>query len=246
MKQTNTYIFVYASVMVIAVAAILSFAAMALKPFQEKNIEIERKKYILQSTNLTSGIDQASDKNEFVESKYDKYIANSFVIDTKGNIKEGIDAFNINMKFELSKPFDERVLPVYVCSMDDGTTKYIIAVRGNGLWGPLWGNISFNDDFNTIYGVVFDHKSETPGLGAEITQEFFTKPFSGKKIFNKSGKLVSINIYKGGKGAAEIAGDTDHGVDAISGGTITCKGVEKMLRDCLENYKSYLKNQNSN
>ncbi len=246
MKQSNTYIFVYSSVMVIVVAAILSFATMALKPYQDKNKEIEKKKYILQSANLAADIANAKNTDKYIEEEFDKYITNSFVIDTKGNKKEGIDAYSINMKLELSKSVEERILPIYICSLDDGSTKYIIAVRGKGLWGPVWGNMAFNDDFNTIYGVVLDHKAETPGLGAEITQDFFTSPFKEKKIFNTSGKLEAINIYKGGKGAAKNAGDLDHGVDAISGGTITSKSVEKMIKDCLRDYENYFKNKKSN
>jgi len=231
--------------MVIAVAAILSFAAMALKPYQDKNIEVEKKKYILESAHLAKSLGEAENKQKYIEEEYEKFITNSFVVDSKGNKKEGVDAFSVNMKYELSLPVEERSLPVYICSLEDGSAKYIIPVRGKGLWGPIWGNMAFNDDFNTIYGVVLDHKAETPGLGAEIKQDFFTSPFNGKKIFNADGNLEAINIYKGGKGAAEIAGDFEHGVDAISGGTITSKGVEKMFRDNLSDYENYFKKQKS-
>jgi len=246
MKQTNTYIFVYASVMVIAVAAILSFAAMSLKPYQEKNREIEKKKYILQSVNLTKDLDKADNKDKFIENEYKKYITNSIVINSKGEKIEGVDAFSISMKVEMSKPSKERKLPIYICTLDDGSVKYIVSLRGKGLWGPIWGNLAFDNDFNTIYGVVFDHKAETPGLGAEITKAFFQKPFLGKTIFDESDNFTSIHVYKGGKGAAKAAGDLKHGVDAISGGTITSRGVESMLKTCLSDYKNYFKNQNLN
>jgi Na+-transporting NADH:ubiquinone oxidoreductase subunit C len=96
--------------------------------------------------------------------------------------------------------------------------------------------MSFKSDFNTVFGTTFDHKGETPGLGAEINQDWFEQPFIGKQIFAEDGKLVSILIVKGGAKPDDI-----HGVDAISGGTITSKGVEKMLLDNLTNYEAYFK-----
>ncbi|MFC2087108.1 NADH:ubiquinone reductase (Na(+)-transporting) subunit C, partial [Bacteroidota bacterium] len=121
----------------------------------------------------------------------------------------------------------------------------IIPLRGKGLWGPIWGYVSLEDDYNTVYGAVFDHKTETPGLGAEINTTWFQKPFKGKNIFNQSGEFVGINIYKGGSGAAANAGDLKHGVDGISGGTITSKGVEAMIHDNLNLYTAYF-NKNKN
>ena len=136
----------------------------------------------------------------------------------------------------------ERKLPVYVCE-HNGKQNLIIPVRGKGLWGPIWGYVSLNMDYNTINGVVFDHKTETPGLGADINQAWFQDPFKGKKIFDDNMNFTSIHVYKGGKGSALNAGDTEHGVDAISGGTITSKGLEAMLQDCLVGYVPFLKKQ---
>jgi Na+-transporting NADH:ubiquinone oxidoreductase subunit C len=87
---------------------------------------------------------------------------------------------------------------------------------------------------NTIYGVTFDHKGETPGLGAEINTTPFEHQFLGKKFFDND-KFVSIGVIKGGAKEEDL-----HGVDAISGGTITSKGLEKMLFDCISKYNEYL------
>ena len=123
--------------------------------------------------------------------------------------------------------------PVFVADID-GAIKYILPTYGVGLWGPVWGYISLNEDKNTVYGVLFDHKGETPGLGAEITQPFFQKQFSGKTIFENS-TLKAITVKKGGNATGA------HEVDAISGGTITSKGVETMISDYLKCYEQFLK-----
>ena len=237
MKQTNAYTFMYASVMVIVVAAILSFASESLKPIQENNVKIEKIQNILSSVNIESTTDNASEI-------FDKYIpeAKRITIDNEGNIKEGVSAFNIDLKKEFAKAKNEQSFPLFICKLDNGEEKMIIPILGKGLWGPIWGYIAMDMDYNTIYGAVFDHKGETPGLGADINKDWFEKPFSGKTIFDKDGNFVSITVHKGGKGAAERAGDTEHGVDAISGGTITSKGLEAMVKDNLQNYVNYFKN----
>lgn len=231
MKQfSNTYIFIFSSVMVLIVALLLSLAAMQLKPFQDKNIEVEKKQNILASVNIPSTPENAVDL-------YQKYITESYVINSLGQRIEGVDAFTLDVKGELSKPINQRRLPIFVGSLDDGKNAYVVPMRGKGLWGPIWGYISFEKDFNTVYGVVFDHQGETPGLGAEINQTWFQKPFFGKTIFEDSTRFVSIKVVKGG-----IKPNDLHGVDAISGGTITSKAVEAMLDTCLTPYKNYFLN----
>ncbi len=127
-------------------------------------------------------------------------------------------------------------------SVAGGKTLYIIPVSGSGLWGPVWGYVAVEGDWNTIAGVVFDHKGETPGLGAEITTPKFTGQFAGKKLFDDAGQLVGITVLKG----AGASRGNDHAVDAISGGTITSRAVENMIRETLMQYKFYIENQRSN
>jgi Na+-transporting NADH:ubiquinone oxidoreductase subunit C len=224
---SNTYIFIFSMVMVVVIALLLSLAAMQLKPFQDKNIEIEKKRNILASIRIPSTVDDAVDK-------YAKYITNSFVINNKGQNKEGMDAFLVDMKAEMGKPSETRSLPVFTGTLDNGSHAYVVPLRGKGLWGPIWGYMSFQPDLNTIYGVVFDHQGETPGLGAEIALDWFQKPFSGKKIFEDSVHFVSVKVLKGGAPPGDV-----HGVDAITGGTITSKCLEAMLDSCLVQYKTY-------
>ncbi len=229
---SNTYIFIFSTIMVIIVAALLSTAAIFLQPLQKKNIEINKKQNILSSINIESTPKTANEK-------YSKHIINSYVIDYKGNTKKGTDAFKINLKKEITKNIEDINLPIYVGSVEKNEKVYIIPIRGKGLWGPIWGYISFKNDFNTIYGANFSHKSETPGLGAEIATTSFQEQFIGKKIFDKSNKFISVSVMK--NGTADQT--SEYEVDGISGGTITSKAVQKMIFNIIENYKAYFKDQ---
>jgi Na+-transporting NADH:ubiquinone oxidoreductase subunit C len=213
--------------MVVAVATLLSLAATLLQPAQEKNLEIEKKKSMLESINIPA------DRNN-AEELYNKYIKESFVLNSKGEPVEGIDAFNVVMNVEQKKPIEQQYLPVFSATPGNGEKVLILPMEGKGLWGPIYGYVSLKSDMNTIYGVTFDHKGETPGLGAEINTPGFEGMFQGKKLFEE-GKFVSVKVLKGG-----AKKDDPHGVDAISGGTITSKGLEKMLLDCIGKYNDYL------
>jgi Na+-transporting NADH:ubiquinone oxidoreductase subunit C len=213
--------------MVVAVATLLSLAATLLQPAQEKNLEIEKKKSMLESINIPA------DRNN-AEELYTKYIKESFVLNSKGEPVEGVDAFNVVMNVEQKKPLEQQYLPVFSATPDNGEKVIILPVEGKGLWGPIYGYVSLKSDMNTIYGVTFDHKGETPGLGAEINTPEFEGMFTGKKLFEDE-KFVSVMVLKGG-----AKKDDPHGVDAISGGTITSKGLEKMLLDCIVKYNDYL------
>lgn len=225
--NSNNYIFIYASVMVIIVAAVLSFAATQLQPMQEKNISLEKKQSILRAINIDTSRAAADDL-------YDKYIKKTLVVDNEGNLQENREAFEINIAEELDKKPDNRDYPLYIYS-HEGVQTYILPVRGKGLWGPIWGYVAIKDDFNTIYGATFDHSSETPGLGAEISTNEFQQQFTGKTLFNEEGQFVAIDVKKGGR-----AEPTDpHAVDGISGGTITSNGVENMVYDIIQEYLPY-------
>ncbi|MCY1719607.1 NADH:ubiquinone reductase (Na(+)-transporting) subunit C [Prolixibacteraceae bacterium Z1-6] len=225
-RNSNTYTFLYAAIMVIIVAAVLASVSMALKPAQKKNVAIEKKQNILASVNIESTAATA-------EAIYAEKIIGEYVVTVKGEQVEG-DAFTTDLKKERAKDAADMLLPVFEVKTDDGL-KYVLPLYGAGLWGPVWGYVSLSDDMNTIYGANFDHEGETPGLGAEISTTAFEAPFKGKKIFDESGKLVSILVAKVGQVAPE-----EHKVDAISGGTITSKGLEQMLQDDFTAYEEFL------
>ena len=233
---SNTYIFVFSLIMVTIVAVLLSFVSMSLQPRQQMNIETEKKDNILTTVGITEEA-VGVDKNTFISDEFKKYITDSYCVDYNGN-KLDADAFEVtlNLEEEIRKPREERNYPVFVYTGDNGTERYVVPVRGRGLWGPIWGYIALESDLNTIAGTVFDHEGETPGLGAQIATVDFEKEFNGKTIFNDAGEFVSIEVVKGGADPSD-----KHGVDAISGGTITSKGLEAMLADCLTGYVAYFK-----
>jgi len=228
MKQfSNRYIFTFSIIMVIAVATLLSLAATLLQPAQERNLEVEKKKNMLESINVPA-------TRENTEELYDKYITESFVLNSRGELVSGVDAFTVVIKNEQKKPLEEQSLPVFRAEPADGEKVIIIPVEGKGLWGPIYGYVSLKSDMNTIYGVNFDHKGETPGLGAEINTTPFESQFHGKRLFDND-SFISVKVLKGGALESDI-----HGVDAISGGTITSNGLQNMIFDCLQKYNIYL------
>ena len=243
---TNRYIFIYSSVMVILVAAILSSAAMVLKPYQERNIAIAKIQGILMAVKIEASSDNA-------EALFDQTILEELVIDQDGNVtgrysdgqqQEGEDrAFDIDLKKELynknqGNPFK---VPLYIADAS-GEKIYIIPMLGTGLWGPVYGNVALKEDMNTVFGAEFGHDKETPGLGAEISTRDFAIQFVDKTIFTEDGEFFSLVVKKGGVETMPAA-DKVHGVDAISGGTITSDAVTKMIKNCLENYVVYFKSQ---
>ena len=220
----NSYTFSFAAIMVIIVAALLSAAAIGLKPFQDLNIELEKKQNILNSVGIISDRDGS-------EELYTTYIKSELVLNNKGEEVEG-SAFDIDLSKELKKEADAQLLPLFISEVD-GATRYIIPLRGKGLWGPIWGFISLEDDLNSVFGAVFDHKGETPGLGAEINRPMFQDPFAGKTIFEGE-EFTSIKVIKGGAEKGDM-----HAVDGVSGGTITSDGVSDMLEERLSMYLPY-------
>lgn len=157
------------------------------------------------------------------------------VVNMKGEEVSGQLAEKINLAQEKKKPEADRLLPVFVYKDAQSKPYYILSVRGNGLWDEIWGNVALESDMNTIAGVSFDHKGETPGLGAEIKDSpAFPAQFVSKKIYNAEGQLVAVNVRKGG-----IA-NADHDVDAISGATITGNGVTEMMVRGLGYYEPYI------
>lgn len=223
---SNRYIFTFSAVMVVSVAILLSLAALVLQPRQERNVEVEKKMNILSSINVVS-------EKSTAEQLYDKYIRDSYVINSSGKHVVGVNAFTVGLRAEQKKPLEEQSLPVFIAVMDGGDTLHIFPLEGKGLWGPIWGYVSLKPDMNTIYGVTFDHKGETPGLGAEINTTPFESQFLEKGLY-ENGKYVAIKVVKG-----RATPGSKHEVDGISGGTITSKALEEMVHDGLFKYEKY-------
>lgn len=228
-RQSNTYTIIYSTVLVLVVGVVLSVVYQALRPKQLENIADDTKKQILASARIVP------EAGQNISDLYSSYIKSSYIVNNKGEkIDPSMNAFDVNVSLEVKKPADERLLPVFECSTDKGL-KYILPVYGAGLWGPIWGYIAFDSNGDTIYGAYFAHAGETPGLGAEIEKPAFQDQFEGKDIFSKNGVFQSVAVVKVGKEPADQAW-----VHAVSGGTITSQGVQKMLFDSLEPYSAFL------
>ena len=226
--NSDVYAIIYSAVVVVIVAFLLAGVSSLLSPKQQDNIRLDKKKQILASLNERNLDDAAA--------KYDELIEADYIVNAQGAVVAQEGGFEVK-----NEDVNEENLPLYVAKVN-GATKYIIPMTGNGLWGGIWGYIALNDDCNTIYGVYFSHASETPGLGAEIAsdkfQNRFTKDKDGnaivKKVYDEAGK-VALAVEKG-KGVA----GADYHIDAVSGATITCNGLQVMLETKLAPYYNYL------
>jgi len=226
-KESNLYTIIYSVIIVVIVAVMLAYTSEALHTRQARNIAIDKIRQMLTSINITS-------TNSDAEQLFEKYVIDSYLVNSQGEKVSG-DAFKTELANELIKPAEERKYPVFE-ALVDGNKKYILSMRGTGLWGPIWGFVSLDDDKNTVYGASFGHEGETPGLGAEIEQPPFRHKFIGKKFFNTENKFTSIAVVKAGKSAQ----GQDY-VDGISGGTITSQGVNEMLKSSIGSYETFLR-----
>jgi len=237
--NSNVYTVVYSAIMVVVVAIVLTVVSVGLKPQQKINMDNEKRINILKC----AGIEVDESK---AEETFNKAVVESFVVDSLGN-KTNDDAFSIKDNLIVFKTVvkdgvvkKEVKLPIFKVE-NNGQFYYVVPLKGKGLWGAIWGYAALKEDFNTINGVVFAHASETPGLGAKMTEDFFTSQFVGKEM-SENGKFVGVNVYKDSKKTAE---DPKHGIDAISGSTMTTNGVKNMVNDCLQAYEPLKKTLSS-
>jgi Na+-transporting NADH:ubiquinone oxidoreductase subunit C len=231
-RQSNLYIVFYAAVLTIVCGGLLAFASESLKEKQQENIALEQKQNIL-STVMTLG------ENDNAAELYNKRVK-AFVVDFKGNVVEGKKTTDIVVEAEYKKPAQDRLLPVYEfrSEADPNKIEYVVLpIHGFGLWDKIWGYVSLQSDFNTIQGTVFQHKGETPGLGARISSADIQDRYKGKKVFEGE-TLASVEMMKG---EGNDYSSEQHKVDGMSGATLTAKGVNNMLKDYLACYENYIK-----
>lgn len=232
MRQSNTYIILYAAAVTFVCGGLLAFAAVSLKDKQDANIAMEQKKNILSSVIV---LKEGDDINALYAAQ-----VKGFVLDFEGNKKEGMSPEQVVIAKEYKKTPKERLLPVYEFSNESDPSKVeyaVMPVYGFGLWNNIWGFVAVKSDFNTIQGVRFQHAGETPGLGARIDSEDVQERFKGKSIFD-SGILKYVAMQKG---EGRDYSNEPHKVDGMSGATLTSKGVNNMLADYLSCYEAYLK-----
>ncbi len=229
-RQSNLYTVIYAVVLVFLVGIALSVVYQMLRPRQEENIANDTKRQILAAALISPSAE------ETVGELYSRHIKDSFIVNSEGKkIDSDINPFDVNVSLEVKKNPEERLLPVFECSTSAGL-KYIVPVYGAGLWGPIWGYLAFDDNGDTIYGAYFAHQGETPGIGAENEKPSFSNQCQEKDIFSTDGTFQSVKVAKYGQEPTSGAY-----VHAISGGTITSQGVQKMLENSLKPYSAFFK-----
>ena len=196
--NSNGYIFLYATILIVVVAALLTAAAIWLRPFQDDNKKNEKRINILQA----AGIPDVNADN--AAALFEEHCTDEFLLDENGN------------------PDNNGTLPLFVIDRKVS----VIPMKGKGLWGPISGVIAIDLNGNVV-GANFDHESETPGLGGEITSEKFQSQFKGKSI-RKDGQIAPIEF------------------DAITGATKTSNGVKEMIDNTLKLYMPFLAKMKSN
>ena len=233
--NNNLYTVVYSAIIVIVVAAILAWVSMALKPKQDANIKAETISQMLTAAQFSTKEDLAKISNDQVLEEYSKVIKEAFVVDAQGQkvrdldlatreLADGLKAQNTNLKKGAAVE-----LPVYIFNKD-GKDVTVVPVYGAGLWGPVWGYVAFDEDLKTILGAYFDHESETPGLGAKIKDDpSFRAQFEGKTADFAADPVFAIR--KNAAGSNEV--------DAITGATMTSKGLGEAIGKWFEAYKPY-------
>ena len=221
-------------VMTTIVAVGLTGLREATKPLADANEAIFNKKGVLAAVKSQIGEDPKNWDNAQVESEFAK--VKGYVFDYEGNPIQDMVAIDLEKNRDKNNKLavKERAFPVWVYEKG-GEKFYVVTVYGKGLWDKIWGTVALKSDLNTIVGVSFDHKGETPGLGAEIKDSpAFKSQFEGRKIYNDAGEYKYNIVRKGG------AKDKTHEVDSISGATITGDGVTDMFVEGLSNYKPVL------
>lgn len=235
----NSYTILFAIVMVIVVGGLLALTASGLKGKIKANKEIEKQQNILYAMGVNEN--DASNakfinKND-VGASFKKYIKKQLVI--QGNeVTVNDRAYLIDIKKEqtAAKSGVKRKYPLFL-GKKDNKIYYIIPIRGKGLWDAIWGFISVDKNM-VVQGAYFDHKGETPGLGANIKQRFFMDDFIGENLLDKTNNFKGITAAKG-NADPKNNDKTDNEVDAIAGATITGDGVSAMIYSELAPYSSY-------
>lgn len=244
----NSYTIIFSIIMVVVVGSLLAGISSGLSDTIKTNKKVEKMQNIL----FAMGVTHPNDANESVpeaeaEALFEKYVGNEQYIITGATAEKTNEAFKIEVKKEQDKvkadPSYQQKLSLFV-GEKDGKKFYIVPVRGNGLWGPVWAYLSLDKDM-VVQGAFFDHQTETPGLGANIKEAFFRDDFAGEHVKDASGNFVGIAIKKG-NGDPKNERKTDNAVDAMAGATITGDGVAAMIKKGLGLYVPYFKTLKNN
>ena len=244
--EKNSYTLLFAVCLVVIVGTLLAAVDSSLKEKIRINKILEKQQNILYAIgiNENEGNSVSFISTEKAEQEFNKYVINQIYIQGQ-NIIEDDKAYLIDVKKEkaLSKnPNYKRRLPLFIAEKE-GKNLYVAPIRGKGLWDAIWAYVSMDENM-VIRGIYFDHKGETPGLGANIKQRFFMDDFIGEALLDSEGKFKGVNVSKTNLDPKN-EDKYDHEVDAIAGSTITGDGVTAMIRSDLSLYQSYFNNINN-
>ncbi|MCK0144839.1 Na(+)-translocating NADH-quinone reductase subunit C [Arenibacter sp. F26102] len=236
----NSYTVIFAAVMVVIVGSLLAFFASSLSEKIQENERLEKQQNILYAMGVNENEDEGSVNfvsTDKVAGEFEKYITEQLVIEGDKITKDD-NAYLIDLKKQETeaKAGKTRKLPLFI-GEKDGAKYYIIPMRGKGLWDAIWGFVALDDNL-VVQGAYFDHKGETPGLGANIKQRYFMDDFTGESIL-KGTEYAGIAVAKGNNDPTNEIKD-DNEVDALAGATITGDGVSAMIRQSVNLYKTYL------
>ncbi|MFY9241943.1 MAG: Na(+)-translocating NADH-quinone reductase subunit C [Polaribacter sp.] len=239
--DSNAYTMIFAIIMVLVVGSILAFAASSLKPNIKENERIEKQQNILYAMGVNENDESSANfvSTSVAGAEFSKYIKKQLVIEGD-KISESEDAYLIDVKKQQANAKDgkTRKLPLFV-GEKDGKTFYVAPIYGKGLWDAIWGYVSMDENM-VVQGAYFDHKGETPGLGANIKQRYFMDDFYGEHLLTDTGDFKGITVAKGNNDPKN-EDKTDYEVDAIAGATITGDGVSAMIKSDLALYVPYFK-----
>jgi Na+-transporting NADH:ubiquinone oxidoreductase subunit C len=239
--DSNLYTMLFAVVMVFVVGSLLAFFASYLKPNIDENKRIEKQQNILYAMGVNENGESSANfvSTETAGVDFSKYITKQLVLEGD-KVTENKEAYLIDIKKEQTKAKEGKVrkLPLFV-GEKGGESFYVAPIRGKGLWDAIWGYVAMDKNM-VIQGAYFDHKGETPGLGANIKERFFMDDFIGEHLLDDNGNFRGVNVSKGNNDPKNLE-KTDYEVDAIAGATITGDGVSAMIKSDLKLYVAYFK-----
>ncbi|MGI9547693.1 MAG: Na(+)-translocating NADH-quinone reductase subunit C [Flavobacteriaceae bacterium] len=244
--EKNLYTVLFSALMVIAVGSVLAFVASGLSGKIAENERFEKQQNILYAMGVNENEDEGTVNfipTDRVETEFKKYITEQWVYEGSDKT-ENEEAYLIDLKKEIaaSKNGATPRLPVFI-GEKDGKKYHILPMYGKGLWDAIWGFMALDEDL-VIQGIYFDHKQETPGLGANIKQRYFMDDFTGESILDGS-QFAGVSVAKGNNDPLNLRKD-DNAVDALAGATITGNGVSDMISDSMTLYKNYLETLREN
>ncbi len=212
-------------------AFLVSLSAVQLKPLQQANRLLDKQTKILEAAGLLdfAGKDIVATYDRFVEAKMINLDTGEFIEGDTESFEERREARNLASSISLENDvagIKRRANSAVIYIVRNGGSEIetvVLPIIGNGLWDLMYGFVGLQPDLNTVRSVIYSDHKETPGLGALVTSEHWKSLWPGKKMLDDDYN-VAIKIVKGGAKAGDV-----HGVDAVTGATLTSKGVQNTL-----------------